>query len=185
MRRQGKIVEWDDARGFGFVLWHGGDERAFAHISAFAHRGMRPAVGDVVTYDVSADARGRPKATGIAHPGASALARQRLMPGSSQRGPPPLARWLTAAAITAIAASLAWSYTQQRQLHQVFEATVRASPAIPVAAPTASGFECTGKQHCSQMSSCAEARHYLSHCPDTKMDGDGDGAPCEDMCSGF
>ena len=50
MRRQGRIVEWNDARGFGFVLWHGGDERAFAHIKAFADRGARPAVGDVVTY---------------------------------------------------------------------------------------------------------------------------------------
>jgi cold shock CspA family protein len=55
MRRQGRIVEWNDARGFGFVLWHGGDERAFAHISAFADRRARPAVGDVVTYDVTTD----------------------------------------------------------------------------------------------------------------------------------
>lgn len=69
MRRQGKIVEWNDARGFGFVLWHGGDERAFAHISDFADRGVRPAVGDVVTYDVVAAASGRPEAEGVQHTG--------------------------------------------------------------------------------------------------------------------
>jgi hypothetical protein len=31
------------------------------------------------------------------------------------------------------------------------------------------------------MRSCAEARFYLATCPDTQMDGDGDGIPCEDQ----
>ncbi|MGN0857816.1 MAG: excalibur calcium-binding domain-containing protein, partial [Stenotrophomonas sp.] len=26
---------------------------------------------------------------------------------------------------------------------------------------------------------CEEARYFLRHCPNTKMDGDGDGVPCE------
>ncbi|WP_439672725.1 excalibur calcium-binding domain-containing protein [Cupriavidus necator] len=29
------------------------------------------------------------------------------------------------------------------------------------------------------MASCAEARFYLKNCPAVKMDGDGDGIPCE------
>ena len=65
MRRQGRIVEWNAAPGLGFVLWHGGDERAFAHIKAFADRGVRPAVGDVVTYGVPCESQwcGVPGAT--------------------------------------------------------------------------------------------------------------------------
>ena len=43
----------------------------------------------------------------------------------------------------------------------------------------AGGFRCDGRQHCSQMTSCAEAEFFLSHCPSTKMDGDGDRIPCE------
>ena len=43
-------------------------------------------------------------------------------------------------------------------------------------------FHCDGRQHCSQMKSCDEAEYFLEHCPDVKMDGDGDGRPCEDMC---
>ena len=39
---------------------------------------------------------------------------------------------------------------------------------------------CDGRQHCSQMTSCAEAKFYLGNCPGVKMDGDGDGIPCED-----
>jgi len=49
--------------------------------------------------------------------------------------------------------------------------------AAPVVADP--GFRCEGKQHCSQMNSCAEARFYLKHCPGVKIDGDGDGIPCE------
>ena len=40
-------------------------------------------------------------------------------------------------------------------------------------------FECDGRQHCSQMTSRAEAEFFVRHCPDTKMDGDHDGQPCE------
>ncbi|WP_228772759.1 excalibur calcium-binding domain-containing protein [Cupriavidus necator] len=52
--------------------------------------------------------------------------------------------------------------------------------AISIIAPTPEPvFRCEGKQHCSQMASCAEARFYLKNCPAVRMDGDGDGIPCE------
>ena len=41
------------------------------------------------------------------------------------------------------------------------------------------GYRCEGKQHCSQMSSCKEARFYLHNCPNVKVDGNHDGVPCE------
>lgn len=40
-------------------------------------------------------------------------------------------------------------------------------------------FRCDGRTHCSHMTSCAEATYFLQHCPNTKMDGNGDGVPCE------
>ncbi len=40
-------------------------------------------------------------------------------------------------------------------------------------------YECDGRQHCSQMTSCAEATYFLNNCPNTKMDGNHDGVPCE------
>ncbi|WDZ51962.1 cold shock domain-containing protein [Acinetobacter vivianii] len=40
-------------------------------------------------------------------------------------------------------------------------------------------FQCDGREHCSQMSSYEEALFFLKNCPNTKMDGDGDGIPCE------
>lgn len=40
-------------------------------------------------------------------------------------------------------------------------------------------FRCDGRKHCSQMTSCAEATYFIQNCPDTKMDGNRDGVPCE------
>ncbi len=40
-------------------------------------------------------------------------------------------------------------------------------------------YVCDGRQYCSQMRSCSEAIFFIHNCPDTKMDGDGDGVPCE------
>ena len=46
------------------------------------------------------------------------------------------------------------------------------------------GFTCDGRTHCSQMKSCAEAKYFLANCPGVKMDGNGDGIPCEQQwCS--
>ena len=40
-------------------------------------------------------------------------------------------------------------------------------------------FTCDGREYCSEMTSCEEATYFINHCPNTKMDGDGDGVPCE------
>jgi len=58
-----------------------------------------------------------------------------------------------------------------------------ATPREALRAPTAvtSGFSCNGRQYCSQMRSCAEAKYFLANCPGVKMDGDGDGIPCEEQ----
>ena len=47
----------------------------------------------------------------------------------------------------------------------------------------AESFTCDGRQYCSQMRSYEEAKYFLDHCSTPrhpmKMDGDGDGIPCE------
>jgi endonuclease YncB( thermonuclease family) len=42
---------------------------------------------------------------------------------------------------------------------------------------------CGSKQYCSEMASCTEARFYLNECRVLSLDGDGDGRPCERLCS--
>jgi uncharacterized membrane protein YsdA (DUF1294 family)/cold shock CspA family protein len=62
MRAKGRIASWDDDKGFGFILPLAGGDRIFVHIKAFANRSRRPKIGDVVTYAIASDSRGRLRA---------------------------------------------------------------------------------------------------------------------------
>ena len=44
-----------------------------------------------------------------------------------------------------------------------------------------SSSKCDGRTSCPQMTSCAEAKFFIQNCPNTAMDGDRDGIPCEDQ----
>ena len=66
--------------------------------------------------------------------------------------------------------------------------SVTASPAgrmepRPTSAQTpvkpSGGSGCDGRKHCSQMTSCTEAKYFLANCPGVQMDGNRDGIPCE------
>jgi uncharacterized membrane protein YsdA (DUF1294 family)/cold shock CspA family protein len=72
MRYVGRLVDWDDGKGFGFVEPNGGGERAFVHVTAIAWQGRRPANGDLVSYEVQRDARGRANAANVCFAGAGA-----------------------------------------------------------------------------------------------------------------
>ncbi|MFD0740137.1 excalibur calcium-binding domain-containing protein [Lysobacter koreensis] len=55
-------------------------------------------------------------------------------------------------------------------------------PRSPFASATSeSSSNCDGRTSCPQMTSCAEAKYFIQHCPNTAMDGDRDGIPCEDQ----
>jgi endonuclease YncB( thermonuclease family) len=54
--------------------------------------------------------------------------------------------------------------------------------ALPLV-PQSSGFACGGKTYCREMRSCTEARFHLAQCGLARLDGDGDGVPCETLCS--
>lgn len=43
-------------------------------------------------------------------------------------------------------------------------------------------FTCGSKVYCREMTSCEEARFYLDQCGVGRLDGDGDGMPCEALC---
>ncbi len=48
----------------------------------------------------------------------------------------------------------------------------------------AASYSCSPRKYCTQMSSCAEARWALQNCSwGSALDRDGDGVPCETICS--
>jgi len=80
----------------------------------------------------------------------------------------------------------AWGYYQNevvsrssiepKQQQQVTNSKQMGQPTTAQMAPR---FRCDGRQYCSQMHSRAEAEFFVRNCPNTKMDGDRDGIPCE------
>jgi micrococcal nuclease len=58
------------------------------------------------------------------------------------------------------------------------DAQIQADPDNPTV------MQCGVKRRCAQMASCAEARFYFSHCGVKSLDANGDGEPCERLCSG-
>jgi uncharacterized membrane protein YsdA (DUF1294 family)/cold shock CspA family protein len=65
MRFQGKVLNWNDDKGFGFVEPNGGGERAFVHISAFKPRSRRPVNGEIIIYELVRENNKRYKAENI------------------------------------------------------------------------------------------------------------------------
>lgn len=65
MRYQGRITNWKDDQGYGFITPNGGGEPVFLHIKAFSRRQTRPIGDEIVTYEVSTDARGRLRASAV------------------------------------------------------------------------------------------------------------------------
>ncbi|MBS7457354.1 DUF1294 domain-containing protein [Coralloluteibacterium stylophorae] len=98
MRYAGRIHGWNDERGFGFVTPNGGGDRAFVHVSAFVKPPRRPVDGDLVSYEVGTDARGRLNA------GKVRFAGQRVeRPARGARLPRP---WIAACAVVALIAAM-------------------------------------------------------------------------------
>lgn len=66
MRVRGKIVKWEDGKGFGFIAPELAGKQIFVHINAFPRRTRRPKIGDSVTFEFGRDAQGRDRAENVA-----------------------------------------------------------------------------------------------------------------------
>ncbi len=69
-------------------------------------------------------------------------------------------------------------YTKNNENTNITSSSIKSSKSISNSDNQPS-FQCDGREHCSQMGSYEEAKFFIEHCPNTKMDGDNDGVPCE------
>lgn len=99
MRHLGKLTDWNDAKGYGFVEPNGGGDRAFVHVKSFERGSKRPANGDLISYVLQRDARDRFNATGVRF----ATAQRRV-----ESSKPVAIPRKTIAAVFAIALGTAW-----------------------------------------------------------------------------
>ncbi|MFY9261987.1 MAG: thermonuclease family protein [Gallionella sp.] len=57
------------------------------------------------------------------------------------------------------------------------------APAPTPIAAAPRGMSCGNKKYCNQMTTCEEAKYYLNQCGVKRLDGNGDGVPCENLCT--
>jgi cold shock CspA family protein len=193
----GTLTRWIEDRGFGFVTPGTGGEEVFIHISAFA-RGARPAVGMTISFDVETTADGRKRAARARLPGqAQTAAGARSRPRSPQRAhhrsrPRGQSRWIAVLLVAALAVGVGSGsvrdtvarWFRPAQFSEALEAPAARTATIRELPASRPAYQCDGRIHCSQMTSCDEARFFLNTCPGTQMDGDGDGIPCEQQWCG-
>jgi len=169
MRTHGTLTKWNDDRGFGFVAPSGAGAEIFAHVSAFPRDGVRPHVGELISFDVETGRDGRKRAIRIQRPGSRSAPRAVKRNALNRVS---LTVTLGVLIVGALGAYAYWTSTlaQPDQLHQT-------QPIAETMVPEQ--FACDGRTRCAQMTSCAEAMYFLQQCPGVQMDGDHDGTPCE------
>lgn len=186
MRIEGKLSKWNDDRGFGFIMpLHGGQE-IFVHISAFPKDGVRPSLGEKLSFEIETDVSGKKQAKYVFCPERPAVKRPTPAPPrrpvSYQRKERPgfFSRVIPLFAVVGLAV---YGYGEYNR---------RATPspehfAKPEVPTSSQRYTCDGRTYCSQMTSCGEATYFLRNCPGMKMDGNNDGVPCEQQwcTSGF
>jgi cold shock CspA family protein len=186
MRFDGKLDKWNDDRGFGFIAPLRGGDAVFVHISAFQSDGRRPRLGELLSFEVEPAADGKRRAVNVQRPGRSGLkpAGASGAPWRKRSGPSRLPSLVIAVALAAVGA---YAYTKYTRVAERVAAPIEAPSSSVTQRPESAitSFRCDGRQHCSQMTSCEEAKFFLKNCPAVKMDGDGDGIPCEQQgCKG-
>ncbi|WP_303046088.1 cold shock domain-containing protein [Shewanella sp. UCD-KL21] len=198
MMETGRLVRWNSSKGFGFIEPDEGGKDVFIHISTLKHMARKPIKGDQIEYIVAQQTDGKIKASqaqivGVATKADSHAHQNSTRNNSGKKTSPIKMQKATTASgtmsrIVIILIVIAIGRFAIQAYHDVTNAPSQSSQVQPATidnktldSPRASTqFSCeAGKTHCSHMQSCEEAIFYINHCPDTQMDGNGDGVPCE------
>jgi len=196
MMETGRLVRWNGSKGFGFIEPDDGGKDVFIHITSLKHMVRKPIVGDKIEYIVELQDDGKTKAVkaqivGVATKSAN-NAHSTPNRSGKKRSPIQMKKATTASGtmsrIVIILIVIAIGRFAIQAYHDVTNVPGQSSQVQPATidnkthdSPRASTqFSCeAGKTHCSHMRSCEEAIFYIKNCPDTQMDGNGDGVPCE------
>jgi len=65
LREKGKIVNWNDEKGYGFILPNNSQKNIFVHIKSFTDRNVRPEKNQVVTYTIQDNGNGKKSAINV------------------------------------------------------------------------------------------------------------------------
>jgi len=65
MRQVGRLTQWKDDQGYGFITPKGGGDSVFVHVKSFSNRHQRPNRNDIVNYTLTFDENNRARADDV------------------------------------------------------------------------------------------------------------------------
>jgi len=190
--KKGRLVRWVDEKGFGFIKPENGKD-VFIHISALKGMSRKPIIGDLIHYQISSDSNGKVRAVNAKIEGLEqVLTLEPLKHKQKRDRPTPLSKkyytkqtktnrplksfnFLSILMVIGIAVFIYSKVPKEKISVDQIQVPIFKTHLLK----QEEQFQCEGKIWCSDMRSYEEAVFYLRNCPGTKMDGDGDGVPCE------
>lgn len=190
MLHQGKLKDWDPARGTGFLQQDKAGPDIHISSTGFRKKPDQLKDGDQIFFQIEVDPQGKAKAVFAYKAG------QHFVPAPAVKKPAlsslPFQQLLSVLVSLSILAWLGYLLSAHaafslKSVEEQVETEVLNNGKVVLDSPVwppiqnqyYEPFQCEGKQHCSEMLSCDEARFYLKNCPDVLIDGDNDGIPCE------
>ena len=171
MKKKGELVRWNEDRGFGFIKSSKIKGDVFIHISDLNKMLRRPKVGDIIYFDHFTDKKGKEKAINAKIEGVSEVFSRKRKRKESEGS-----NFSSNLISLVIFFGLAFAaYATYPSWSKIF---VNSLP-VGLVDEDFTGYSCEGKNYCSEMTSCKEAKFYLKNCPNVKIDGNNDGVPCE------
>ena len=188
---KGLLKSWKTDKGFGFIKSDTLEHDTFIHISALKHMSRKPKVGDTIYFEVATQPDGKTKAINCRIEGVAEL----KAPYQKHNNQPHriaksnfASSFLGKVASIALIAVLCLYAFNKYNAHSSSQTPIITNadlatfdekyPKVVIPKST-QNFTCDGRQYCTEMRSREEAVFFINNCPNTKMDGDGDGDPCE------
>lgn len=86
MEIDGTLAKWNKNRGFGFITPRRGGQDVFVHITAFPKDGQQPRPGELLSFEVITDQKGRNQAVKVSRPGRTKASRTPESDSTQQAG---------------------------------------------------------------------------------------------------
>ena len=192
MFTEGIIKNYNEEKGFGVIQIEDQKKDLFFHIKDFPNKQQLPQIGEKLKFRIVSDNNGKMKAENIIRldlkvKEINSISTHRTSYRSNRKPKEKKFNFISlliglvifSIFLAILLPFLSDIYQRETLKRQVAEPTNRASSSMNTNTNVTSKYSCDGRVHCSQMKSYDEAVFFINNCPGTKMDGDGDGDPCE------
>uniref|UniRef100_UPI0025832005 cold shock domain-containing protein n=1 Tax=uncultured Acinetobacter sp. TaxID=165433 RepID=UPI0025832005 len=182
---------YNENKGYGFIQREDHEKDLFFHISDFPYKQFPPRIGEKLKFRIVSE-NGRIKAENIIRldfkiedKQSPSYSKRQIRSQYKKRKPQEkslnlleffIGVFIFLVFLAVLIPFLSGIYKRESLKIQ---AVVPVEKISSTATNSVSQYRCDGRVYCSEMKSYDEAVFFINNCSGTKMDGDGDGVPCE------